>query len=301
MMPSGIPEIMRGVLRSIFLSFLALALTAASPVRAQQAPDAFRWIDFHSPKDQDVVVWVTRSLEAEKWSAIREIGVRYDAALVVTTLRATPQSAPNSDTFAVWSISLTNHAVTALLTGVNLRWSGWLRFATSAPQEPGILYDNCAECAVTTYFTSFHYDVTQHAWTPRWLSGGQGIAVRSANPPAGVMWAQVFAVLADDNGHELVATWNHIDYGKLKPAEDFIYQYDLDPWSGLDRIQPVNEKQMNAMKLRLCSAQDAVRGLALGQDTPLCQELVKPRVERRPVTTPPADNRGQSRPPSSRR
>ncbi|MDE3188796.1 MAG: hypothetical protein KGM96_14880 [Acidobacteriota bacterium] len=293
---------MRGVLRSIFLGFfVAFALAAASPVRAQQPPDTFRWIDFHSPKDQDVVVWVTRSLEAEKWTAIREIGVRYDAALVVTTLRATPQSAPNADTFAVWSVSLTNHAVTALLKGVNLHWSGWLRFAPGAPEEPGVLYDNCAECAATTYFTSFHYDVTQHAWTPRWLSGGQGIPVRSENPPDGLTWTQVFAVMAGDNGRELIATWNHFDYGAQKPAEDYLYQYDLDPWSGLDRIQLVNEKQVSAMKLRLCRAQDAVRGLALGQDSQLCQELVKPQTERRPVTTPPANNRGQSRPPGQRR
>ena len=41
-----------------------------------------------------MVVWVTRSLQPEKWSAIREIGVEYDAALVVTTLRANPQSLP---------------------------------------------------------------------------------------------------------------------------------------------------------------------------------------------------------------
>lgn len=292
---------MRGVFRAVIVVFAAAVLAAAVPARAQQAQEAFRWIDFHSPQDQDVVVWVTRSLEAEKWTAIREIGVQYDAALVLTTMRATPQSAANADTFAVWSISLTNHSVTALLKGVNLRWSGWLRFAASAPQEPGILYDNCAECAVTTYFTSFHYDVTQHAWTPRWMSGGQGIAVRSANPPAGVTWSQVFAVLADENGRELVAAWNHIDYGTQKPADDYIYQYDLDPWSGLDRIQQVNEKQAGAMKLRLCRAQDAVRGLASGQDSQLCQQLVKPQTERRPVTTPPANNRGQSRPPGARR
>lgn len=290
---------MRAVLRSFLVFLAACALCMSMPAHAQSSEN-FRWIDFKSPKDQNVVVWVTRSLEAEKWTAIREIGVQYDAALVVTTLRATPQSPPNADSFAVWSVSLTNHAVTALLQGVNLRWSGWLHFALGT-QEPGILYDNCAECAATTYFTSFRYDLSQHAWTPRWTSGGQGIPVRSANPPAGVDWSQVFAVMADDNGREMVGVWNHFDYGKVKPAEDYVYQYDLDPWSGLDRIQQVNGKQADAMEVRLCRAQDAVRGLAMGQDSPLCQQLVKPKFERRPVTTPPANNRGQSRPPGPRR
>ena len=54
------------------------------------------------------------------------------------------------------------------------------------------------------------------------------------------------------------------------------------------------------MKQRLCSAQDAVPGLARGQDSPLCQQIVKPRYERKPVTTPPANNHGQSEPPGAR-
>ena len=62
---------------------LIAALSVSSPLHAQQ--DTFRWMDFHSAKDQDVIVWVTRALEAEKWTSIREIGVIYDAALVVTT------------------------------------------------------------------------------------------------------------------------------------------------------------------------------------------------------------------------
>ena len=84
-----------------------------SSLFAQPAPDAFRWIDFHSAKDQDVITWVTRSLTVENWSAIREIGVEYDAALVVTTTRPSPQSLPASDTFTVWSLSLTNHSYVA--------------------------------------------------------------------------------------------------------------------------------------------------------------------------------------------
>src|ERR1019366_10125489 len=66
-------------------SLICAVLAAANPLFAQQDP--FRWMDFHSEKDQDIVVWVTRALNAEKWTAIREIGVQYDAALVVTTLR----------------------------------------------------------------------------------------------------------------------------------------------------------------------------------------------------------------------
>jgi len=224
----------------------------------------------------------------------------YDAALVVTTQRPTPQSPANADVFAVWSISLTNHGVTPLLKGVNLRWLDWMRFAEGRPEEPGILYDNCIECPADTYLTAFRYDVSQHAWAARWMRGGQGVPVWSAKAPAGVAWSQIYAVMSEPNGRELVGTWNHIDYGKEKPAEDFLYQYDLDTFSGLERTQLVSGKQADAMKQRLCQAQDAGPGLARGQDSPLCQETAKQPFERKPVTTPPGNNHGQSVPPGSR-
>jgi len=290
---------MRGVNFRPLGALIAVVFTAATSLCAQQ-PDPFRWMDFHSQKDQDVIVWVTRSLEPEKWTSIREIGVEYDAALVVTTQRATSQSVPNSDTFSVWSVSLTNHALTPLLKGVNLRWLDWMRFAEGAPQELGVLYDSCRECAADTYFTAFRYDVSQHIWTGRWMRGGQGVPLSNANPPEGVAWTQVYAALAEPNGRQLLGTWSHFDYGKQKDPEDFVYRYDLDPFSSLERTQLLSGKDAESMKQRLCGGQGAVPGLARGQDSPLCLETLHPRPERKPVTTPPANNHGKSAPPGAR-
>jgi hypothetical protein len=292
---------MRRFIPRFFFGLIVAVLAAAPSLSAQQ--DSFRWMDFHSAKDQSVIVWVTRALEAEKWTAIREIGVEYDAALVVTTLRTSPQSPANADTFDVWSVSLTNHYVTPLLKGVNLRWLDGMILAEGKPQEPAALYDNCSECQADTYFTTFRYDVLQHAWTPRWLRGGQTVPVWSANAPAGVDWTQVDAGMAEPTGREFVGAWNHFDYGNLKPSEDYVYRYDVDPFSGLDRTQLLTGKDAEEMKLRLCSDQGAVPGLARGQDSPLCQLMVgkQPHSQRRPVTTPPANNHGQSVPPGARR
>jgi hypothetical protein len=288
---------------------LATVLAAATSLCAQQAPESFRWIDFHSAQDQkdkDVVVWVTRSLEPEKWTAIREIGVEYDAALVVTTLRATPQSAVNADTFTVWSVSLTNHLLTPLLKGVNLRLLDWMLFAEGRDRELGALYDDCTECNAATFFTAFHYDGAQHMWAARWMRGGQAVPIWNAKPPDGVALTQVYAGLAEPDGRELVGTWNHFDYGKQKDPEDFVYRYDLDPFSSLERTQLLSGKEAEAMKLRLCAGHGAAAGqglglgLARGQESPLCQQAAPPRPERKPVTTPPANNRGQSVPPGAR-
>jgi len=279
---------------------LLFAVLACLTSLHAQTPDPFRWMDFHSDKDQDVIVWVTRSLAVENWTAIREIGVQYDAALVVTADRASPQSSPDADTFTIWSVSLTNHALTQLLKGVNLRWLDWMTFAEGAPQELAALYDNCTGCTADTYFTALHYDPRAHAWATRWMRGGQGVPLWSANGPPGVDWTQVYAGLAEPNGRAFICTWSHFDYGKDKMAEDVVYRFDLDPVSGLERTQLLGGKDADAMKLRVCRAGDALPGLARGQDSQLCQQLVNPRPARKPVTTPPANNRGKSTPPGAR-
>ena len=266
---------------------------------AQQAPDTFRWVDFHSAKDQSVVTWVRRSLDPEKWTAIREIGVEYDAALVVTTLRATPQSQPSADTFTVWSLSLTSHVVAPLLKGVNLRLLDWMLLADGRPRELAAMYDDCTECDATTYFTAFHYDMRYHMWTARWMRGSQAAPIWSTGVQEGVALTQVYAILSEPNGRQLVGTWNHIDHGEDKP-EDSVFRYDLDPFSGLERTQLLVGKEAEAMKQRLCGAPSVAPELARGQDSMLCQQTLRPRPVRKPVTTPPANNHGRSVPPAAR-
>ena len=293
--------------RATFASFMACliwaALAVSTPLRAQSDP--FRWIDFHSDhapqadKDQDIIVWVSRSLAAEKWTAIREIGVQYDAALVVTTLRAAPDAAANADSFTVWSVSLTNHLITPLFKGYNLRWLNTMTFKPAGDPELPIFYDNCVECSADTYFTAFHFDKAQHTWEARWMRGGQGVPVLSENMPAGVTATQVYAGLTELDGRQFLATWNHFDYGDQKPAEDSIFRYDIDPLSGLERTGLVSGKDADAMKVRLCRG-NMIPDLAHGQDSAICDPYVGPRPGRKPVTTPPVHNRGQSSPPGSR-
>jgi hypothetical protein len=290
---------MRGVPRWAVAGLIALAMAAATPLCTAQAPDAFRWIDFHSVKDQDVIVWVTRALDNQKWTAIREIGVQYDAALVITTVRASAQSAANEDSFSIWSVSLSNRALTPILRGANLHLLDWMLFAIGRPRELAALYDDCKACEATTFFTAFYYDLGRQTWAARWISGGQGVPLWSDNPPPGVTRTQVYAGIADPDGLETIGTWNHLDYGKQKPPEDLVYRYDLDPLSNLERTQLLRGKEAEAMKQKLCRAQDAVADLARGQDSSLCQQGQKPRAERRPVTTPPANNHGESLPPGA--
>jgi hypothetical protein len=105
--------------------------------------------------------------------------------------------------------------------------------------------------------------------------------------------------MAEPDGHSELFTWNHFDYGKQKPPQDYLYRYDRDTFGGLDRTVEISEKDAPAVKLRLCRGLDTVEGLARGQDSPLCQQLLSPHPERRPVTTPPGNNHGHSAPPGA--
>ncbi|HEX8812482.1 MAG TPA: hypothetical protein VF742_10860 [Terracidiphilus sp.] len=293
------------------------------------AQDTFRWIDFHKgnlgtvpatdsatesapvpagesapdsapDQDQRVIMWVTRSLQAEKWTAIREIGILYDAALVVTTERAAPDASPSTDTFHIWSVSLKSHLVISLIKGVNLHWLEPIQFSPGAPHELTVLYDDCSQCAATTYFTAFFYDTNQHIFSARWMRGDRTVPVWTTAVPQDVIVGQVYAVLPAFDGGQYLATWSHFDFGKQKPAEDYVYRYDRDPIRGLDRFQVLTGKDAEAMKDRLCGAQPQTYGLARGQDSDLCQQRLHPHAERKPVTSPPANNKGRSNPPGTR-
>lgn len=271
-----------------------LIILSCGALNAQQ--DAFHWVDFHAQKDQPVVTWVTRTLDPYTWSAIREIGVMYDAALVVTTDRANPQASPARDTFQIWSVSLTQHTATPVLKGVDLQWLDWMQLAQGQPREMAAIYRDCNDCAATTYFTTFHYDFRQHLIIPRWMRGANAVPVWSSASPEGVTVSQVYGVLADPNGTDFLAAWSHFDYGKNRDADGYVYRYDVEPFSGLDRTQVVSGKDLVPMEQRLCAIEGEPAGMACGQDSDLCNE-VKPKALRKPVTTPPANNQGRSTPP----
>lgn len=271
---------MRGVAGSSLFAIFAVLLLPAIPLAAQQSPESFHWVDFHAQQDQSVVVWVTNALETQKWTAIREIGVEYDAALVITTTRKTPQTPPALDTFSLWSVSLTTHDTKLLLSGANLRVLDWMLFAIGWPRELGILYDDCNECDAATFLTALHYDDRVHGWAARWMRGSQAIPVSNATAPQGVTASSAFAVLADSNGLEEVGTWNHLDFGSEKPPEDYVYLYDVNPTDYAERTQLLHGPQADVLKRRICLGSDAVSGLERGQDSLLCQFFKLPALQK---------------------
>jgi len=304
----------RGIASVRFLALAALVFPA--PLFAQQDLGAFHWIDFHdapNSKDAATAAWVTQSLRAEKWTAIREIGVQWDSALVFTTERATPQSAPPSDTFTVWSVSLAKKDVQPLLHGASERILNWTSFGGPYQQAPelALVYDDCYGCdAPSTFFTTLYYNFSAHAWRARWMRGDQAAVLSSGGTVEGVTRTQIYGLLTEPPGRDILATWTHNDYGKAKPPEDFVFAYSVDPGTALEETEGLSGLHAEAMELRLCKADPgqtdpSLAELARGQDSELCQDLIaakgKSRPVRRPATTPPANNRGRAYPAGTKK
>ena len=295
--------------RRAFLT-CALLLLATGGLLAQTPIDAFHWVSFHDPKDEAIVQWVTTSLRAETWSQIREIGVQWDAALVITSERKTPQSAPPTDVYTIWNVSLSKHEAQPLIHATNPRILNWTAFGGTNLPELGLIYNDCADCqAPTMFFTTLYYNIHDHVWRARWVRGDQTAPLWTGGVVEGVEHSQVYGLLTEPNGRQLLGTWNHFDYGKTKPAEDFFFEYSVDPASGLDETQALGEKHGEEMKQRLCHANPGqadpdLAPLARGQDSEMCRQLLGGKSEarpgRRPTTTPPPNNHGKSVPPGSK-
>jgi len=297
--------------RKSALAVLAAVLVAmpAVPLWAQTEVPGFHWVDFHDSRDASFVAWVTQALKGEKWTSIREIGIQWDAALVITSNRESVQAAPPADTYTVWNVSLSKHEAQPLLHGVSPRILNWTSFGGTNQSVPelGLVYDDCFQCeTASTFFTTVYYNFQEHAWRARWVRGDQAALLWSNGTVDGVVKTQVYGLLTEPNGRSLLATWSHLDYGKAKPAEDYVFTYGVDPATGLEQTQGLSTVHAETTMLRLCRADPGqadpnMKEFARGQDSQLCRDLIESkstgRAGRKPTTTPPANNHGKSAPP----
>jgi hypothetical protein len=90
-------------MRSCLDSLLVVLLVFNAGAWAQ-TPTGFHWVNFK--QEQDTVARVGQVLQAEDYSAMREIGVIADSALVFTTVREPGWTTPEGDMWTVYSISM---------------------------------------------------------------------------------------------------------------------------------------------------------------------------------------------------
>ena len=163
---------MRRILHSIVLGLFVLSARVHC-----QLPKDFHWVDLK--READTVSRVSRALAADRFSAIREIGLLGDYALVFTTLRQPDAPTPDSDSWKVYNVTIGGGAIKMLLSGYEVRIMAWMPFLLHDRADLGITYTDCVGCEPTIIFTALHYD-QGHGWRARWPNAG--IARHSRNP-----------------------------------------------------------------------------------------------------------------------
>lgn len=287
------PTLLRRIVLGVVVALLGFTQFAWSQA---QAPSEFHWVNME--KDEWTVGLVRKALQKEQFTAIREIGVLGDAALVFVANRKQPDAIPEKDEISVYTASLRTLFSQKLLTAYQVRPVGWSNFVPGHRPELATVFADCVDCDPSTFLTSFYFEGKSDTWQARWMAEQHGSSLLSKHVSSDYTTQQVYAMVADRDGRESLVTWIRYDYLNSKRFDDYVYQYDVDPASGLDRIQRINGKEIAATQLKLCQIDPAWGYLKYGQDSELCAALVpaKSRPARHITTTPPAQNQGRSRP-----
>lgn len=253
-------------------TILALSGTALS-----QAPEGFRWVNLK--EGGSTVLRIQQALKSEDYTALREVGIFGDYALVMTSRRDADQPTPLGDQWNVYNISTKTWNIASLIVGYNLEIKDWIDFQSGAMPDLGIVYLNCWECEPASLFTALHYD-QQNGWRSRWVNNDNakqpGIVLRLTDvgdPYTNEDVDQVFAVVAPHNGVASAGTWYHSrDLGSGK-ITDIVSRFSVDPKSGGDKSEILEGAAAQSWKQRLCTATDSLSDLLGGQSSSICKRI----------------------------
>ena len=259
--------------RAILLSLSALVLLLLDPSGARgQVIDGFTWVDLKA--DAATVGKVTTFLSDKPYTAIREIGLVGQQALVITSLRKDPTANPLDDTFTAYGVSLRDGSVEVLLDGTNLKYVDWQKFYDYDTPELVATYDDCAQCKATTFLTAFYIDRRSHRWGARWRREVAGAPLYSADPAKNYVYALFMGV----DQKVVLDTWvSYPEQKKSSRGGEFLFEYRLDIPSDQGTSRPVTGRDVLPVKQRLCAGQSVVFGIAGGQDSAACRESVGKR------------------------
>jgi hypothetical protein len=254
---------------------ILLALAASKPSPAQVL-DNFAWVDLKT--DTQTVAKVTQFLRDKPYTALREIGLVGQQALVITTLRKDPTAEPGNDTFTAYGISLRDGSVEELLDGTNLKYIDWQKFYADDTPELLATYDDCAQCKATTFFTAFYIDRKTKRWGARWRREIAGAPLYSADASS----EHIYALFINVDQRVVLDTWAATrtpspQQKKSARASEYLFEYRIDPMSDQGTSRPVTGRDMQPIKERLCKAQDVVYGIVGGQDSEACKTLLGKR------------------------
>jgi hypothetical protein len=233
-----------------------------------QVIEGFSWVDMKA--DAKTLDRVNYLLRGKSYTAIREIGVVGQQALVIATLRKDLTGNPQNDTFTAYGVSLHDGLVEELLDGVNLKYFDWQRFYDYDTPELVATYDDCAQCKATTFLTAFYIDRKTRRWGARWRREVAGAPLYSADPTK----SYVYALFMNVDQRVVLDTWvSYPEQKKSSRGGEFLFEYRIDVPSDQGTSRPLTGRDVLPVKQRLCAGRDVVFGIEGGQDGAACKDL----------------------------
>jgi hypothetical protein len=254
-------------------------MTAAVACHAAEPPAGFRWVNFK--QEPTVVSSVEAALHEDDYSAIREIGIIGDFALVFTAKRDPAWNTPEGDRWQAYSLDLRHGTLKHLIAGYQLQIVTWLTFSKSGTGELALTYLDCYECEAATLFTSLRFDAPRGGWIARWKgkTANQLPGILFVSSDAGMPYDndevdQVWAVLQSASGQASVGTWYHSLNVKTGKVDDTVLKFVVDQTSGQEKTLTLTGQDARAWERTLCSSPDKIPGLSGGQDRRSCKVLL---------------------------
>jgi hypothetical protein len=247
-------------------AWAVFALTMVCANAHAQVLENFAWVDLKA--DTQIVALVTKALKDRPYTALREIGVAGEQALVVTAARKKSVANPGSDMLTIYGVGLKSGSVQELIEGTHLRYVEWQKFYDSDTPELIALYDDCADCQTTTFLTAFYLDRSTKQWGARWPRQVAGAPLTSSNLASDY----VYAAFRGLDERVVVDTWVRTPpQVRGTRATEVLYEYKIDPMSARETSRPLTGRDAADVKQRLCKPVDPVFGLAGGQDSAACK------------------------------
>jgi hypothetical protein len=260
-------------------TILAVVFSLFVSATAQaQVIDGFAWVDLKT--DTQTVTKVTTFLANKPYTAIREIGIVNQQALVITTLRKDPTAQPGNDTFTAYGVSLKDGSVEELLDGTSLKYIDWQKFYDYDSPELLATYDDCSQCKATTFLTAFFIDRKTRRWGARWRRelAGAPLYSSASGKSDGSTRNYVYALFINVDQRVVLDTWvSYPEQKKSSRGGEYLFEYRIDPLSDQGTSRPLTGRDILPVKQRLCRGEETVFGIAGGQDSAPCKELAARR------------------------
>jgi hypothetical protein len=268
-------------------SFLVLTmLLLAMRLGWADVPTGFSWVNIES--DKTTMTAVRHALHDPSITAIREVGLEGNFALVMTASREAGAPTPDYDLWSIYNISLATGKTQLLISGYGVTLLDWIG---PANHELALTYYNCWECEAAKLLTTLHF-VKSIGWKARWPNKSDagkfpqpGALVSTSDIPdsSDEQVDVVFAVISTQkNGSSFaVGSWLHQYNAATGKIDDDVERYSVGPTDD-DRTERLTGQEALKWERTICSPANIMIQPRTGQSSKICRDVLRGTADRQP-------------------